>query len=353
IRSAAALIDVSPLYKYRIAGPGAAALANRVVTRDVEKLEVGQVYYTPWCDPAGKVRDDGTLQRLAASDFRLTSAEPTLLWLEENAVGLDVTVTDESDAVGALALQGPTSRDVLREIAEAEVDGLGFFRLVETRIGGVPVELTRTGYTGDLGYEIWVRAEDAVRLWDAVVEAGDRFGLAPAGMLALDMARVEAGLLLVDVDYVPAHRALIELRKSSPFELGLGWTVARGGASYVGRAALEAEREREPAWRLRGLEVDWDSIEAAFAEVDLPPEVPAMALRDSVPVYAGGVQAGYATSRTWSPTVKKLIALAHLRARWAAAGTELEIELTVEHRRRRALARVVDTPFYDPERKRA
>ena len=353
IRSAAALIDVSPLYKYRLTGRGAGALANRVVTRDVSRQAVGQVYYTPWCDAAGKVRDDGTLQRLGEADFRLTSAEPTLKWLHENARGLGAEISEETEAVAALALQGPRSCDILQRVTDGEVAGLRYFHVMTARIGGIRAEISRTGYTGDLGYEIWVDAGDAVPLWDALAAAGAPFGLAPAGMLALDMARLEAGLLLVDVDYIPAQRAIIEDQKSSPYELGLGWAVALEASNFVGRAALRAERARPPAWRFRGITLDWDSLEDAYAEVRLPPQLPGMTLRDSVPLYAGGRQVGYATSRGWSPTLKTYLGLAHLRAEFAAVGTDLEIEVTVEHQRRRARATVAKTPFLDPERKRA
>ncbi|WP_419167994.1 aminomethyltransferase family protein [Candidatus Palauibacter sp.] len=353
IRSAAALLDVSPLYKYRLSGRGAEAVANRVVTRDVARQAVGQVYYTPWCDGAGKVRDDGTLQRLDEADFRLTSAEPTLKWLHENARGLDVEIEEETERVGALALQGPLSRDLLQRITDADVAGLGYFRVMTARIAGLAAEISRTGYTGDLGYEIWVDAGDAIPLWDALTSAGEPFGLAPAGLLALDMARLEAGLLLVDVDYVPAQRAVIEDQKSSPYELGLGWAVALNASNFVGRAALRAELARPPEWRFRGITLDWESLEDAYAEVRLPPQLPGMTLRESVPLYAGGRQVGYATSRGWSPTLKTYLGLAHLRADFADIGTRLQIEVTVEHQRRRARATVARTPFFDPERKRA
>ena len=353
IRSAVALLDVSPLYKYRLAGPGAEALADRVVTRDVSRQAVGQVYYTPWCDAAGKVRDDGTLQRLGEADFRLTSAEPTLGWLHENARGLDVRVAEETERVGALALQGPLSRDLLGRITEGDVAGLPYFGVMPARIAGISAEISRTGYTGDLGYEIWMDAADAIPLWDALVSTGEPFGLAPAGLLALDMARLEAGLLLVDVDYVPAQRAIIEDQKSSPYELGLGWTVSLDASNFVGRAALRAERARPPEWRFRGITLDWESLEAAYAEVRLPPQLPGTTLRESVPLFAGSRQVGYATSRGWSPTLKTYLGLAHLQAGFATVGTELEIEVTVEHQRRRARATVAKTPFLDPARKRA
>jgi aminomethyltransferase len=353
IRSAAGLIDVSPLFKYRIHGPDALRLLNHVVTRDVARCAIGQVLYTPWCDPQGKVRDDGTLQRLTEDVFRLTAAEPNLLWLEENAAGLDVTIEDESDGLAALAVQGPLSREILREVVDADLDGLGFFRVTEGRIAGIPATISRTGYTGDLGYELWVGRERAEALWDALVTTGTPYGLTPAGILALDIARVEAGLILIDVDYVPAHRAIIEDQKSSPFELGLGWTVGLEKGNFVGRTALFDEKRRGPSWQLRGLEISWESLERAYGEFELPPQLPATAWRTSVPVYLGGKQVGYATSGCWSPLLKRYIALAHLHSPQADIGRELEIEVTVEHRRRRAGARVVETPFFDPERKRA
>ena len=353
IRSAAGLIDISPLYKYRICGSDAETLADRVVTRDITKLAVGQVCYTPWCDSDGKVRDDGTLHRLADSDFRLTSAEPTLLWLHENAEGLKVEIKEETEQVGALALQGPRSLNILNEITDGALAELRYFHVIQTQIEGISVHISRTGYTGDLGYEIWVDASDAVPLWDTIFRNGVKHGLAPAGLLALDIVRVEAGLLLIDVDYMPAHRAVIESRKSSPFELGLGWTVSLDKRNYVGRTALREEQSRPTEWEFRGLEIDWLSLEDAYAEVDLPPQIPGMTLRESVPVYAEEEQVGYATSRSWSPTVKKYLALAHLQAKYAKIGTELKIEITVEHQRRTAIARVAKTPFFNPARKRA
>jgi aminomethyltransferase len=352
IRGTAGLIDVSPLFKYRVGGPDAARLMDRMITRDVQKCAVGQVLYTPWCDGEGKVRDDGTVHRLGETDFRLTSAEPNLLWMQDNASGLDVSIREETEEVGALALQGPASCDILREITDATIEDLGFFRVIESRIGGVPVEISRTGYTGDLGYEIWVGADDAVRLWDTLIAHGETFGIAPAGLTALDMVRVEAGLILIDVDYVPAHRAVIEDRKSSPYELGLGWTVRLDKAPFVGQAALVAEKARGPEWQLRGLHVDWESMEVAYSEFGLPPQLPGSTVRDSVPVYRDGAQVGYATSRCWSPTLKRYLALAHLEVPHGEVGTHLEIEVTVEHRRRRASATVAPTPFFDPPRKR-
>jgi aminomethyltransferase len=353
IRSSAALIDVSPLYKYQITGLDAGRLLDRVVTRDVSGSRLGQVLYTPWCDAAGKQIDDGTVSRLAEDTFRLTSAEPNLRWLHLNAPGLRVTIADASDRTAALALQGPAARDILGAVADGDVAGLKFFRLTAATIRGVPVTISRTGYTGDLGYEVWIDAERALDVWDTLVEAGTPYGLTPAGMLALDVARIEAGLILLDVDYVSAHRALIEAQKSSPFELNLGWTVVLSKPRFVGRASLDEEARRAPAWRLAGVEVDWDSLERLYTELGLAPRLPTTAWRTSVPIYGAGRQVGYATSGCWSPLLKKYIALTHLEAPHGAPGTALEMEITVEHRRKRAAARVVKTPFFDPPRKRA
>ncbi|HTR19903.1 MAG TPA: aminomethyltransferase family protein [Gemmatimonadales bacterium] len=354
VRSAAALFDVSPLYKYLVTGRDAAALLDRVVTRDVSKCKTGQVLYTPWCDPAGKVIDDGTVSRLDDTTFRMTAADPNLRWLSLNAAGLDVTLTDVSERTAALSLQGPNARVILEQAAERDLKALKYFRLTEAAIRGTPVTISRTGYTGDLGFEIWFDAAHAVSMWDTLVEAGTPYGLTPAGMLALDIARNEAGLLLIEVDYVSAHHALIEAQKSSPFELSLDWTVALDKAAHCnGQEALAAEHARGAAWRFVGLEVDWESLEALYAEVGLPPRLPAQAWRASVPIYRAGWQVGYATSGCWSPLLKRYIALAHLEAPYAAPGTQVQMEVTVEHRRRRAEATVRALPFFNPARKRA
>ena len=322
------------------------------MTRDVARTQPGQVLYTPWCDGAGKVLDDGTVTRLDGEAFRVTSAEPNLRWFEDNALGLDVAIEDVSDSIAALALQGPASRAILGELCDADLARLKYFRMTAAKLRGVPVTITRTGYTGDLGYEIWMDAGDALAVWDALIAAGTPYGITPAGMLALDVARIEAGLMLLDVDYVPANKALIDGQTSSPYELDLAWAVDLDKAQFVGKPALAAEASRGPEWQFVGIQVDWGSFEALYLAVGLAPRVPAAAWRTSVPLYAGWEQAGYATSGVWSPLLKQYIALAHVRSRWAAPGTVLEMEVTVEHRRKRAAARVVKKPFFDPERKR-
>ena len=346
IRGAAALFDISPLYKYRVRGKDAARLLDLVVTRNIQKLQVGQVGYTPWCDAAGKVLDDGTVARLGETEFRVTAAEPNLRWFEDNAAGLEVRIEDVSESIAALALQGPLSRAILAE------GDLKYFRIKESSVHGIPVQVSRTGYTGDLGYEIWCSAEHALPVWDALIEAGTPYGIVPAGMLALDVARIEAGLMLIDVDYVPARKALIDSQTSSPFELDLAWAVDLKKERFVGREALAAEAANGSQWRFVGIEIDWPSLESLYAEVGLATRLPGTAWRMSVPIYAGSEQAGYATSGGWSPLLKKYVALAHLRAQWAEPGTALDIEITVEHRRKRAVARVVKKPFLDLARKR-
>jgi aminomethyltransferase len=351
IRSSAGLFDVSPLYKYSVRGKDAARLLDQVVTRDIQAMKIGQVAYTPWCDAAGKVLDDGTIARLDETTFRMTAAEPNLRWLQDNALGMEVVIEDISERIAALSLQGPAARAILEELGD--LAPLKYFRLADAKLGGIPVSISRTGYTGDLGFEIWAAADDALPLWDSLINAGTAYGITPAGMLALDVARIEAGLMLIEVDYVPARKALVEGQSSSPFELDLGWTVNLKKERFVGRDALAAEARRGPQWQFVGIEIEWNSLERLYAEVGLAARLPAAAWRTSVPIYAGREQAGYATSGGWSPLLKKYIALAHLRSAWAAPGTPLEIEITVEHRRKRAAARVVKKPFFDPERKRA
>jgi aminomethyltransferase len=350
IRSKAALFDVSPLYKYLVCGKDAGRLLDLVVTRKVLGAPVGQVLYTPWCDHEGKVLDDGTVARMEEDVFRMTSAEPNLRWLQDNAAGLRVEIEDESESTAALSLQGPLSRALLQQLGHVD---LKYFRLAATTLGGIPVTVTRTGYTGDLGYEIWVAREQALRLWDALMEAGAAYGIVPAGMLALDVARIEAGLMLIDVDYVPARKALIAGQTSTPFELDLAWAVSLDKERFIGRSALAAEAQRGAQWQFVGIELEWAGLERLYAEVGLATRLPAVAWRTSVPLYAGHEQTGYATSGGWSPILKKYIALAHLPAKFAKPGTQLEMEVTVEHRRKRAPAHVVKKPFFNPERKRA
>jgi aminomethyltransferase len=327
---------------------------DRVVTRDVPKMKVGQVAYTNWCDGQGKVIDDGTVSRLQENLYRWTAAEPNLRWIHMNAHGLDVNVEDITDRVGALALQGPTSRAILEACVEgADVGALKYFRVTSGKIRGIPVEISRTGYTGDLGYEVWVEWGRGEELYDLLMDVGRPYDITPTGMLALDVARIEAGLILLDVDYTSSRKALIESQKYSPYEIGLGRLVNLEKSAFIGQQPLRQEVKAGAPRQLVGFEIDWDDIDRLYDSIGMSPQIPATASRVSVPVYRGGAQVGKATSTTWSPTLKKMIALGTIATSSAAPGTRLEVEVTVNHERKRAGATVRALPFFDPPRKRA
>jgi aminomethyltransferase len=353
IRNGAALIDVSPLFKYIVQGRDAAALVDRVITRDAHALAIGQVYYTPWCDENGKTIDDGTVTRLAEDRFRWTAADPSLRWFTENSVGMDVEIEDVSERIAALALQGPTTASLLNRVVEADLSQLKYFRAISTVLAGVPVDISRTGYTGDLGYEIWMPWERAIDVWDALMAAGEPYGICPVGMLALDVARVEAGLLLIDVDFHGCRKALLAAQTYSPYEMGLGRLVQLNKASFNGRSALELEHRRGSAKKIVGLDVDWPAVEQLYERLGMPPQLSAAASRVAVPLYRTSRQVGRATTTTWSPVLKKLIALATVASADSAEGTMLEMEVTIEAVHYRVPAVVVPTPFFNPARKTA
>jgi aminomethyltransferase len=361
IRNACALIDVSPLFKYRVRGPDALGFLNRFVTRDLAKMAVGHMTYTPWCNSHGKVVDDGTVARLGEAEYRLTSAESNWRWLHDNAAGFSVEIADTSDELGALALQGPASRALIESLTNprADLSQLKYHRFAMLDLLGEPTMVSRTGYTGDLGYEIWVPRERALSVWDAIVERGRAYALSPAGIWAMDVCRIEAGLIMLDVDYTPAPKALTLGQCSSPFELGLGWAVHFGKGSFVGKKALLEEKRRGPALALVGLEIDHLAFARAHEALGLTTPLPFVAWREVTPIFRPGAagggldQAGYATCGAWSPTVKKYIALAQVAPASAAPGTELRIDLMVDRKREAFGAKVVDIPFFNPARKRA
>ncbi len=353
IRNASALIDVSPLFKYLVTGRDSARLVDRLITRDVTKMSVGQVFYTPWCDEHGKVIDDGTVSRLGEQTFRWTAADPSLRWFKQNAHGLDVRIDDISEQVAALALQGPTSARLLRTVAQANIDALKYFRVTSGTIAGVRVEISRTGYTGDLGYEIWIPADRAVTVWDALMEGGRPFDIKPAGMLALDVARIEAGLLLIEVDFFSSRKAMIKSQMYTPYEMGLGRLVNLDKGRFIGQRALQEEHRRGPERQIVGLAIDWNEVERLYDAVGLAPAVAATASRVAVPVFRSGRQVGKATSTTWSPVLKRMIALASVDRPHYEQGTQLQIEMTVEAVRHPVSATVVKTPFFNPARKTA
>jgi aminomethyltransferase len=351
IRNAAALIDISPLYKYLVTGKDATKLVNRVITRDIRKVSVGQVIYCCWCDEQGKVIDDGTITRLDENKYRWTAADPSLRWFRQNGISMDVQVEDISEKAAALALQGPTSGKLLKSVAEADIANLKYFRVTHGKIAGVPVDISRTGYTGDLGYEIWVPWNDAVKVWDALMDTGKRFDIHAAGMLALDVARVEAGLLLIEVDYTSSKKALIPSQKYSPYELGFGKMVHLNKENFIGKAALEQDQKQGVARQFVGLEIDWTEVEARYETFGLTPAGPSQASRVAVPVYCGEKQVGKATSTTWSPVLKKMIALASVETSHAKIGTRLQMEITIEAIRQKVTAKIVKMPFFNPGRK--
>lgn len=354
IRNSAAMIDVSPLFKYEISGPDAARVVERIFTRDLRNCRVGQVMYSPWCDESGKVVDDGNIARLEQNRFRVTAADPNLRWFQDVGYGFDAKVTDVSTDLAALAFQGPKSRAVLKEfVSDIDFDQLHYFHLAQGQVDNFPLTVSRTGYTGDLGYELWVRPEHAEALWDRLIEAGSIHGVLPAGMVALDIARIEAGLLMIEVDYISSHYARIESQKSSPYELGLGWAVALDGANFIGHKALRAEKERESQWAFVGLHIDWVKLERLFDKVNLPVQVTGRASRDPVPLYKNGRQIGQLTSRAFSPILKKYIGLGTVLSQHAAPGTQVDVEITVEYGREQGKATIVKTPFYNPEHKRS
>ena len=354
IRNSSALIDISPLFKYRIAGKDATRFVNRVIARDINKVAADQVIYCSWCDAEGKVIDDGTVTRLGENEYRWTAADPSLRWFQQNALALDVKLEDISERVAALALQGPTSGRLLKAAADADVASLKYFRVTHGQIAGVPVDISRTGYTGDLGFEIWMPWEEAKKVWDELMKKGKAFDIHPAGMLALDVARIEAGLILIEVDYISSKKALIDSQKYSPGEIGLGRLVDLKKESFVGREALLREKKNGgPERALVGLEVSWNDVEALYDKAGMAPQVPSTASRVAVPVYHNGRHVGKATSTTWSPTLKKMIALACVGRDRASLGSTVRMEMTIEAVRHTVAAKVVALPFFNPPRKTA
>jgi aminomethyltransferase len=355
IREAVALIDVSPLYKYVVSGSDAEILVDRVITRDASKIKVGGVIYTCWCDEDGKVIDDGTVARLDETTFRWTAADPSYRWFLLNARGLDVKVEEVTETVAALAVQGPRSRALIEDVTDQSFSSLRYFQRKPARIAGVDIDVSRTGYTGDLGYELWIPADRALDVWDVLMETGRAHAARPAGMLALDVARIEAGLILIEADFFSSRHALNAEQAYSPFEIGLGRLVNfKKERDFVGRRALLREQQAGGAPRvLAGLEFEWAGIERMYQAQDLPPAIPSAAQRTAVPIYLGRRQIGRATSWTWSPTLKRAIALGSVDRRSADIGKHLAVEWTVEGRRGKVPARVVPLPFFDPPRKKA
>ncbi len=343
IRNACAVFDLSPMTKHRITGPDALAFLNRLVTRDVAKIKPGRVGYCVWCDDDGQVIDDGTIFHLAENVYRLCSQERQLDWLLTSAQGFDVTIREETDNVAALAFQGPTSCAVLKKLGLAGVEQLTPFSLRSFPFEGAQLMVSRTGFTGDLGYELWIEPQHAERLWDQLFAAGRDYGIKPIGTLALEMSRIEAGFVQAGIDFLPADRAVRPERTRSPFELDLGWLVDLAKPNFTGRRALLAEQQRGSRYRLVKLDIDGNK--------------PA---RDAF-IYdragRGRRVIGTVTSALWSPSAKTNIALASVRTPWGKPGEALwaEIYYQKELKWSRTLARCVvkEGAFFDPPRRRA
>lgn len=357
IRNAAAIIDTSPLFKYRVVGSDAERFLCGVLTRDIRGCRPGQAQYTVWCDDDGWVVEDGVVLRSSADDFLLTTAEPNLTYFEAMATRLAVEVEDVSEEYGALALQGPAAREILTELAP-EGGELGFLRVTESKIGNFPVTISRTGYTGDLGFEIWVEAGHAVELWDRVQEVGAPYGLMPAGQTALLISRIEAGLLLLDVDYRSSRFAWNDDQRSTAVELGLGWMVAdlsEDDRSFIGRAAIEREMALgKPRWRTVGVVADWDDWTRVYRERGL------ITSKDHIPAHGEMMlydedlqQVGYVTSFVYSPVLQRHIGISRVRPALAAVGSKVGLEVTIDHRHEVVGSTVTKMPFFDPPRKTA
>jgi aminomethyltransferase len=369
IRNAAGLFDTSPLYKYRIHGPDAERFLAGVLARDPRKCPVGKAQYTLWCDDRGFVIEDGVLLHVAPDEYRLTAAEPNLAYFQALAGGMDVGIEDVSQAWGILSVQGPYARDLIRATAPNAAE-LGYFELIDTRIDGVPVTVSRTGYTGDLGYEIWVPAENAVKVWDAIWAAGAGRGVIPFGMTALYMARIEAGLLLLDVDFRSSRFAWTDSDRSTPIELGFGWMfrdLASGngsesgrrngtnGRAFIGSDAIRRElRDRTSRWQLTGLVVDWRDYDRIYDEAGLIPPKDHTPIQDEYYVYDDDLnQLGYATSQMYSPMLQRHIALARVPLDRSTPGSRVKLELAVSHRYEYFDAEVARLPLFNPARRTA
>ncbi|MDH5242394.1 MAG: aminomethyltransferase family protein [Chloroflexota bacterium] len=357
VRNAAGIFDTSPLYKYRITGSDAERFLSGVLARDIRTCAPGQAHYTCWLDERGFVIEDGVILRLADDAYLLTSAEPNFAWFADRIGRLDARIEDVSDDFGILAVQGPRSRDLLARLVP-QVAETPFFGLVQGEIGGAPVVVSRTGYSGDLGDELWVPAPDALRVWDILWESVQGQGVQPYGLAALYMLRIEAGLLLLEADFDSSRFAWNDAHRSTPIELGWSWMFRDLGADarpFVGRRALEREiADRTSRSSMRGLVVDWEDYDRVHTAVGLMPP------KDHTPVVEDWLcydddyrQVGYATSFMYSPILQRHIAIARIRPDLARFGTKVNLEFTVDHHYEQVAAHVARLPLYNPERKTA
>ena len=357
IRNSAGLFDSSPLFKYRIHGPDAERFLGGVLARDIRTCPPGHGQYTVWCDDRGFVVEDGVVLRHGPDEFVLTAAEPNLAYFEERIGRLDVGIDDISEDWAVLAVQGPRSRDLLSSLAPS-IAALPYFGLTSTKIGRVPVHVSRTGFTGDLGFEIWAPAGDALGVWDAVWKVSRGQGVIPIGMSALYMARIEAGLVLLDVDFHSSRYAWTDADRTTPIELGLGWMFRDLGTDdreFLGREAIRREQvERTSRWKLSGLVLDWRDYDRIYEAAGLIPPKDHTPIQDEYYIYDDELnQLGYATSQMYSPMLQRHIALARVPLDRTAIGSRVKLELAVNHRYEYFDAHVSRTPLFNPERRTA
>jgi len=357
IRNSAAVIDTSPLYKYRIHGADAERYLAGVLVRDIRKCRPGQAHYTAWCDDEGWVIEDGVILRLSEEEFLLTAAEPNLAYLDGLKSGKSVEIEDVSEGYGALALQGPYSKKILAQLAP-EAEGVGYFHLTPAKIGKAPVTISRTGYTGDLGYEIWVEADDALEVWDRLVEVAAPYGVVPAGQNALLITRIEAGLILIDVDFHSARYAWNDDQRATPHELNMGWMLRdlkSDDRAFIGRRAIELEvDEVSSRWKTVGIVVDWQHWAKTHNDRGL------VTPKDHTPEHGGMMlyddaieRIGYTPSFVYSPVLQNHIGIARLRPEHADIGTRVGLEVTIDHRYEVVDSYVTRLPFYNPSIKTA
>lgn len=359
-RNSVALFDTSPLFKYKFSGAGAEAYLAYVMARDIRKCRVGQAQYTIWCNAAGYVMEDGVIMRVAANEYWLTTAEPNLRYFRKCAKGFDVSIEDVSSQYGLLAIQGPHSLTTLGQLSD-DVAKLRYFRLTQTQMAGVDVTISRTGFTGDLGYEIWVKAEDALTLFDAIWNAGKGYNLTPIGSTALAIARIEAGLLLIDVDFHNARFAWTDAQRETPHELGWGWmfkNLRTDDRQFIGRTAIEAEMATGSSrWKTVGLAVDWRDYDRLHREAGVMTPKDGVIVQDTMSIYRRSdipwQYAGYASSFIWSSLRKQHLAIAKLPLDLCEPGTEVDLEISIIRQPQYVLSRVVELPFFNPARKTA
>jgi aminomethyltransferase len=357
IRNSAGLFDSSPLFKYRIHGPDAEAFLASVLARDIRTCAVGHGQYTAWLDDGGFVVEDGVIFRTGSDEYLLTCAEPNLAYFEDLAAGHRVAFEDVSEGLAVLAIQGPKSREILAALVPG-IERVPYFGLCDTQIAGTKITISRTGYTGDLGYELWIPADRALAVWDAIAEASAGQGVIPFGMIALYMARIEAGLLLLDVDFSSSRYAWTNATRSSLVEVGLGWMVrdlASDDRTFIGRRALERElRDGTSRWKVTGLLLDWREYDRHYDEAGLIPPKDHTPIQDEYYIYSdeGLTQIGYATSLMYSPILQRHIALARVPLDHKP-GSTVKLELPVNHRYEYFEAAVTRLPLYNPDRRTA